>query len=199
MKLKNRGMKVTGFNIFFAGEVARGEAPEQVQSRLQQLFRLNDSAAAALFSGRRVQLKKGVDQATMMRFKAALRQAGALCEVEPAAPVTAAVTASALVPATEPPSADHVAGAASDRVSGQAETGADLDMVGTIRRGGSGFSGAFSVSEVGADLGVQQQAVTSVAPDISHLSLAPVGAVLENAVSGEVPATPDTSHLTLLP
>lgn len=198
MKLKNRGMRVTGFNIFFAGEVARGEAPEQVQSRLQQLFRLNDSAAAALFSGRRVQLK-GVDQATMMRFKAALRQAGALCEVEPAAPVTAAVTAPVPAPATEPPSADHVAGAASDRVSGQAETGADLDMVGTIRRGGSGFSGAFSVSEVGADLGVQQQAVTSVAPDISHLSLAPVGAVLENAVSGEVPATPDTSHLTLLP
>ncbi|MEY1661896.1 hypothetical protein [Isoalcanivorax beigongshangi] len=189
---------MTGFNIFFAGEVARGEAPEQVQSRLQQLFRLNDSAAAALFSGRRVQLKKGVDQATMMRFKAALRQAGALCEVEPAAPVTTAVTAPVPAPAAEPRSAD-IAGAASDRVSGQAETGADLDMVGTIRRGGSGFSGAFSVSEVGADLGVQQQAVTSVAPDISHLSLAPVGAVLENAVSGEVPATPDTSHLTLVP
>lgn len=72
-------------HVVFRGELT-GEVPEeQVKDNLTQLFRQPRERIDALFGGKAVTVKKGVDEATARRFEAAFRKAGAVCELQPAA------------------------------------------------------------------------------------------------------------------
>src|SRR5690606_8856770 len=169
------------FNILFQGRIDQGASPEAVRENLARLFRMDAARVEALFSGQRVVIKRDADQATMMKFRAAMKQAGALCEVEE---VGAVAPASAPVAAAAPSSAPR---------------GGELETVGTIRTGGTGFSGAFDVAEAGSDLSTGTATPAAPAPDTSHLSMAPAGTDLEELPRAAAVPVPDLSHLSVAP
>ncbi len=194
------------FNIIFRGRVQQGAAPETVRANLARLFRISPEKVEALFSGQRVVLKKDADQATTMKFRAALKQAGALCEVEPVAagPSVTATTPSpasqaATVPVTSLDASSNASptthSAAPDAMAAQG----DVQMVGTVRTGGAGFQGRFEVAEPGAAMMEQPAAPPPPAPDTGHLSLAPPGTELGELPRAAAIAVPDVGHLTLAP
>lgn len=74
----------------------------------------------------------------------------------------------------------------------------DSDLVGTIRMGGTGFSGEFEVAPAGADMGEAHDRGERVEPDISHLSLAPPGSDLEELHPDRKVEVPDISHLKVV-
>ena len=81
------------YDILFAGELAPGANQAQVRARLQGLFRLSDEAAARLFSGQPLALKRGLDQAQAERLRQVFLAAGALARLveQPASSLTVAV------------------------------------------------------------------------------------------------------------
>ncbi len=171
------------FHIIFQGRIDQGASPEAVRENLGRLFRMDAARVEALFSGQRVVIKRDADQATMMKFRAAMKQAGALCEVEEVgAPVPPAPPQAAVVP----PAA-------------AAPQGGELETVGTIRTGGTGFSGPFDVAAAGSELSSGTTAPSAVAPDISHLSMAPAGTDLEELPRAAAVPVPDLSHLSVAP
>ncbi|KAF0810368.1 hypothetical protein A167_00648 [Alcanivorax sp. S71-1-4] len=171
------------FHIIFQGRIDQGASPEAVRENLGRLFRMDAARVEALFSGQRVVIKRDADQATMMKFRAAMKQAGALCEVEevgvpePPVPAQAAVASGAAAP----------------------PRGGDLVTVGTLRTGGTGFSGPFDVAEAGSVLSSGTAAPPAAAPDISHLSMAPAGTDLEELPRAAAVPVPDLSHLSVAP
>jgi hypothetical protein len=71
------------YDITFAGELAPGTDPAEARRRIQTLFKLSDEAAHRLFGKRPATIKRGVDNATVVRYREAFRKAGAFIRVEP--------------------------------------------------------------------------------------------------------------------
>ncbi|MBD3643604.1 hypothetical protein [Alcanivorax sp.] len=180
------------FHIVFAGQLVKGSDPVTVKANLGKIFKMDAARVEKLFSGQPVVLKKDADQATAMKFRAVLKQAGAECELRPVAdPVQPPSTPSAPAPEPSTASPDPESQQQSEQTSG------DLETVGTIRTGGTGFSGAFSVAEVGADMDNSDKIAPPPAPDVSHLSMAQAGEVLGQKKEEKTPVSPDISHLSL--
>ncbi|MCW8918247.1 MAG: hypothetical protein OQL08_05480 [Gammaproteobacteria bacterium] len=69
------------FEVIFSGELSEGAAPEQVKGNVAALFKVEVARVERLFSGATVAIKKGLDEATAQRYRQALLQAGAICQV----------------------------------------------------------------------------------------------------------------------
>lgn len=180
------GMSDARYNIVFDGSLVPGADPEAVRANMGRLFRMTPERVEALFSGKRIVLKRDADQATAMKFRAALKQAGAQCQMlEQGATDSAPVRAPAVQSVTK-------AAPKTELVSD-----GNREMVGTIRTGGEGFSGPFEVAPVGVDLDVAERQAANVNPDISHLSMAPPGTELEELTPRKAAINPDISHLSL--
>ena len=67
------------FNIVFKGEIVTGANEAAVKANVAKLFKANDKVLARLFSGARIEIKKNVDRAGAMKYRALLKKAGALC------------------------------------------------------------------------------------------------------------------------
>jgi hypothetical protein len=76
-------MTDTTYNIVFAGELAPGTERAEARRRIQVLFKLSDEAAERLFGDRPVTIKRGVDSASVARYRDAFREAGAFIRAEP--------------------------------------------------------------------------------------------------------------------
>ena len=184
------------FHIVFSWKLVGGADLSTAKSNLARLFKMDDAWVEKLFSGQPVVIKKDADQATAMKFRALMKQAGAECEVRP-------VSGEAAQPAPAPESAQKKSAArvefspsAGQDSMADKSTG-DLETVGTIRTGGTGFSGAFSVADVGADMDDADHAPPPPAPDVSHLSMAAPGESLGQQTEVVPPVQPDISHLSL--
>jgi len=70
------------FNVVFAGQIAQGADPAAVRANVARLFKASDAMVDKLFSGQRIAVKKAVDQATAMKLRAMLKQAGAIAALE---------------------------------------------------------------------------------------------------------------------
>lgn len=187
------------FNVVFAGEIVAGADPAKVRENLAAAFRMDMAKVEALFSGKRVVVKKDADQATAMKFRAVMKQAGAQADLEkvgePAAePAPAPSPAPAPAAQAAPAPAPAAAPGAPAPVSG-----GSLETVGTIRTGGTGFSGPFAVAPTGSDLAVERDLPPPMVPDVSHLSVAPAGADMGQKKEEKPPVTPDISHLKIDP
>jgi hypothetical protein len=207
------------FDIQFHGKLVAGADPETVKANLMRLFKIDATKAAALMGGGGAILKRDADQATAMKFRAALKQAGALCELVPlvedgeeniqltAAPVPedvpsrpasaspALATGSTTTASTSP---SRASSGPTAQPSASAKTG-DLQIVGTIRTGGEGFAGPFEVAPAGSDMNQIEDTREKVNPDISGLSMAPVGSDMGQLEAPPAPPPPDTSSLSLEP
>ena len=69
------------FDVIFRGDIVIGHQLQDVKARLQQLFKTDAARIDALFTGRPVPLKRGLDEATANKYRAALMKAGAQVEV----------------------------------------------------------------------------------------------------------------------
>lgn len=195
-------MSEARFNVVFAGEMVAGADPAKVRENLAAAFRMDVSKVEALFSGKRVVVKKDADQATAMKFRAVMKQAGALCDLErigDEAPASASET-----PAAAPAQAVPAPAAPAARPVPSAEPpapvkGGSLETVGTIRMGGTGFSGPFEVAPAGADMADKHEGPPPIVPDVSHFSVAPPGADMGQKKDDKPPVTPDISHLSIAP
>ena len=195
-------MSEARFNVVFAGEMVAGADPAKVRENLAAAFKMDVSKVEALFSGKRVVVKKDADQATAMKFRAVMKQAGAVCDLErigdespaPVAETPAAAPAQA-APAPAEPAARPVASAEAPAPV----KGGSLETVGTIRMGGTGFSGPFEVAPTGADMADKQEGPPPIVPDVSHFSVAPPGADMGQKKDDKPPVTPDISHLSIAP
>ena len=199
------------FNVVFAGEIARGSDPVAVKANIARLFKANDAMIEKLFSGQRIAVKKAVDQATAMKYRAVMKQAGAIASIEeadaqgrplavpPAAPAAvkpptmadrlAALAAehaqsNALKPrADAPPPPADVAQAGSWRLFPAGSLLVEIkSMPAPMLPNISGITLANPGAELLKDEERRQLAPAPVAvPDISAINLAPVGGDLLQA------------------
>src|SRR5690606_6912628 len=69
------------YEIAFSGQLVPGAAPDQVKANLARLFQADERRIALLFSGRRMVIKTGLDQAAAEKYRLTLERAGAIAEV----------------------------------------------------------------------------------------------------------------------
>lgn len=192
------------FNLVFNGELVAGASPDAVKQNLAKLFKLDPARVEAMFSGKPVVLKKDADQATAMKFRAVLRQAGAQVRMEPVGAVeeVSAAPAPPVEPAAQEPATPVTAPAPAQPAAAPATASAaagDMDMVGTIRTGGTGFSGEFDVAPPGTDIADKVDGPAPMVPDVSGISLAPAGSDMGQLKQKVEEKVPDISHLSIAP
>ncbi len=69
------------FAVVFSGVIVPGANREQVKLNLAKLFKVEPARVEPMFSGKRVVIKAQLDQVTAQKYQAALKSAGAMCEV----------------------------------------------------------------------------------------------------------------------
>ena len=91
------------FAVVFSGRIANGASVEQVKGNVAKLFKVEVAKVERLFSGARVAIKKGLDEATAKKYQMALARAGAICEVINVAALKGAPTKASAKPAVAKP------------------------------------------------------------------------------------------------
>ena len=175
------------FEVAFSGQVSTGANPDEVKARVAKMFKADDAKLAQLFSGKRIVIKKNIDQATAAKYQTALNRAGAECEVNSlggAAPVANAATAATPSPTdyetaydgeVEPPPQTDPLGITADQIE-------DL---------------AVSIAPVGSELLDAHAAPEEPRIDLDGLDVAPVGSDIGTTKKDPDPPPPDTSGITL--
>ncbi len=74
------------FQLVFNGECLQGHDPRTVQRAVAAALKLDTKRSARLFSGRRVVLRRAVNQATATRYVEWFSQMGAALQAEPSGP-----------------------------------------------------------------------------------------------------------------
>lgn len=172
------------FEIAFQGQVRSGVTQEQARARIGQLFQVGGEQLDVLFSGRRVVIKQGLDEAAAQKYRQAIERAGALCSIDPMA------SDSPAEPVAEQPASAPAAGA---EPKGSRVEPRDAYM--------AAFSEVeapdFDIAPVGSDMQHEYETFTPLPIDLSALSLAPPGADLEELKRSEGAPVPNTDHLKL--
>ncbi len=70
------------YRIVFKGELAYGFEPTETRNNLKRLCKYNDETLDKLFSGKPFTLKSKILQDVARKYKAAIDQTGAVCEIE---------------------------------------------------------------------------------------------------------------------
>lgn len=73
------------FQVVFRGRRVEGSDPVEVKEKLARLFKTTLEQINPMFTGKRVVIKKAIDEATARKYQAAMQQAGAVAEIEPMA------------------------------------------------------------------------------------------------------------------
>ncbi len=184
------------FEVAFNGEIADGADLDEVKARVGKMFNADGDKLATLFSGKRIVIKKNIDQATAAKYRTALNRAGAVCEVRPmggATPVESAPAdpAPAAAPAaTAPVSAEYEAGD-----HGEVPPPPQTDPLGITPDQIEDL--AADIAPVGSELQSAYAVAEEPQIDISGLDVAPVGADLSESKKEPDPPPPDTTGITL--
>lgn len=178
------------YEIAFSGQLVPGAPLEQVKANLARLFQADEQRIAMLFSGRRMVIKTGLDEAGAEKYRVTLERAGALAEVR-----ALDVEVEEVELAPPPPSQAQPAPVPAPASSGAKVVPRDEYM--------AAFADVeapdFGIAPVGVDLQDQKPEAQAPDVDLSQFSLAPTGSDM-----GEIPRKldgplPDISHLKLEP
>ena len=185
------------FEVAFSGQISDGANADEVRVKVAKLFNADEAKLTQLFSGKRIVIKKNIDQATANKYRTALARAGAECEI---APVGGAVEA-APQPAAEPAPAAAPQPAATS--SQEYESSYDGEAAPPPQTDPLGITGeqiedlAASLAPVGSELQDDYYAPQEPDIDITGFDIAPVGSELSTAKKEPDPPPPDTSGITL--
>ncbi|KXU39292.1 hypothetical protein AXE65_09470 [Ventosimonas gracilis] len=162
---------MSSYEIVFSGQLQAGFDAQQVRANLCQLFKTDAARIERLFSAHSTVLKKGLDQASAEKYRAALQRAGALVEV---------INTEAAAPELT-------------RHNNAAITARDNYM--------AAFSHIdapdFAIAAPGSPMQDKPKEWVPVDVDLSQLSLAPVGSDMAQLKDETVATVPDISHLAL--
>ena len=185
------------FEVAFSGQISEGADLEEVKSRVGKMFNADDAKLAQLFSGKRIVIKKNIDQATAAKYKTALNRAGAECEISSPGGEAAAAQPAVATPAPAEPAAK------SAPVSVEYETSYDGEVAPPPHTDPLGITGdqiedlAVSIAPVGSELQDEYKEPEEPDIDITGFDIAPVGSDLSEARKEQEPPPPDTSGITL--
>ena len=185
------------FEVAFSGQISEGANLEEVKARVGKMFNADDAKLSQLFSGKRIVIKKNIDQATAAKYKAALNRAGAECEI-----VSSAGGTPAQQPATAAPAAEPAATAAATP-SVEYESSYDGDVAPPPQTDPLGITGdqieelAATIAPVGSELQDDYREPEEPDIDITGFEIAPVGSDLSDGKKEPEPPPPDTSGITL--
>ena len=76
-------MTDTLYDLFFSGKTTGDKEPDQVRLEVGKIFSVDNETLDRLFSGKPIRIKSGVDQDTAIKYRVALREAGALLDIKP--------------------------------------------------------------------------------------------------------------------
>lgn len=185
---------MTRFEVVFQGQVQQGAAPEQVRANVSKLFQVSGAQLDALFSGRRIVIKQGLDQVAAEKYRIALERAGAQCSIvameeaveEPV--IAEPAPAPQPVAAPQPAAAEPAAPSTSGRVIPRDEYMAAFSDV---------DAPDFGIAPLGADMQDEYNPHTELPIDLSALSLAPVGSDMGEIKRDQTTEVPNIDHLKL--
>ena len=184
------------YEVAFSGQISEGADLDDVKAKVAKMFNADDAKLALLFSGKRVVIKKNIDQATAAKYQTALGRAGAQSEISPPiATATAAPAAAAAAPAAA--AAEKPASAV------QIETGDYGEVAPPPATDPLGITAsdiedlAVSVAPVGSELLDEHQEVATPEFDLSEFDMAPVGSELNPGAKKPDPPPPDTSGISM--
>jgi len=180
------------YEVAFSGAILEGADIEQVKAKIGAMFKADAAKLAHLFSGKRVVIKKNIDQATANKYKAALTNAGADCEIKSlsveVAPVQAEKVQEKVV--VEPVKERAAA------VSMDTSTAPQTDPLGISANDIADLN--VNVAPVGSDM--QDEIKEAVAPDLdlTGLDMAEPGSDLGEIKKGDAPPPPNTDGMKLV-
>ena len=182
-------MNQARYDVIFSGAIADGLDIAVVKDRIAKLFKTDASQVDRLFGGNTVVIKRQTDEQTARKYHAAMRQAGALCQVRPCAP--AEKTGEQPHAATAKPRSAGSAGGIS-----MAAPGSLLVEHPHVPEREFDLS-AYSMAAVGAD--VVEQLPNPDAPeiDLSGYNLDPPGIELVESPAPPPPPDLDTSDYSV--
>jgi len=193
------------FEVAFSGQISEGANADEVKARVGKMFNADEAKLAQLFSGRRVVIKKNIDQATANKYKTALNRAGAECEIGEMGGAMGGVAAAAqsAIPAAaaEAPAADSTSSAAAP--ASQYETVYDGEVEPPPQVDPLGITGddiedlAATIAPVGSELQDDYQEPEEPDIDLAGIEVAPVGSDLDTATKKPDPPPPDTTGITM--
>jgi len=183
------------FEVAFSGQINEGADLEQVKAKVGAMFKADATKLAHLFSGKRMVIKKNIDQATANKYKSALNNAGAVCEVKSLseAPVKQAVE---VKPAQASPAPTKPEARPAAAVSGDIPAAPQTDPLGIGADDISELTAA--IAPVGSDMQDEIKEVAEPALDLSGLDIAPAGSDLGQVKKDDAPPPPDTNGLSLV-
>jgi len=173
-------MSEKSYQIVVTGELVEGSYLPDVKAKLAALFGTSAEKLDALFSGKRVVIKKGLGHDAAQKYVAAVQRAGLRCVTE----MMAAETSPA--PAAGPMAGVSVAPVGTILADPPAVAAPHID------------TSAFTVAPVGDTL-VEVPSVAAPQIDISGLSVAPVGGDLVEHNAPPVAPSINTSSLSVAP
>jgi hypothetical protein len=194
------------FEVAFSGQISTGADPEEVKAKVSKIFNADDAKLAQLFSGKRIVIKKNVDQATAAKYQTALNRAGAECEISPLggdAPTPHSATATAVAADTAAPAETAAPATDAAPVAQQIETAYDGEDIPPPQTDPLGITGdqiedlAVSIAPIGSELQDNYQQAEEPEIDTSEFEIAPVGSELGNTKKEADPPPPDTSGITM--
>jgi len=183
------------FEVAFCGQISDGANLDEVKVRVGKMFKADDARLAQLFSGKRIVIKKNIDQATAAKYETALNRAGAECEVNPMGGAAPAAVAAVATPAESnavvtPPSTQY-----ETDYDGEVEPPPQTDPLGIT--GDQIEDLAVSVAPIGSELQDAHETAEIPQIDITGLDVAPVGSDIGASKKDAEPPPPDTSGITL--
>jgi hypothetical protein len=193
------------FEVAFSGQIKDGADLEQVKAKVAAMFKADATKLAHLFSGKRMVIKKNIDQVMANKYKLALDNAGAVCEIKSLAePVAKDKAVPAVSDSVKPVETEPVETKAASPVSAKPAFVSDHDVPSAPKTDPLGI-GADDISELSADIAPvgsdMQDGVSEVEEpqlDISGLDMAPAGSDLGQAKKADEPPPPGTEGLTLV-
>ena len=195
------------FEIALLGTIREGADAQAVKARIGKMFNADSAKVEQLLSGRRVVIKKNVDQQTAQKYKSALHGAGAECEVrslsgasadsaaappagaQPPQTGAAAAALASQAPASQAPPSAAVESPAAELAPPQTDPlGITADQINDL---------SATLAPVGSELQSEVKVVPAPQYDLSGLEMAPVGSTLGDEQKEPHPPIPDTSGLSL--
>lgn len=168
------------FDIMFNGELVEGTDTKTAKQNLAKLFKSTPESMDKLFTGKPQVLKRGVDKAEALKYKAALHKAGVLARFKAHQTDT---TDTAPPPPSQATAPQIAAKPASQTAPTEQSNTADED---------------WSLAPTGSELLKANEKKPIVNADIDTSSIKLVSAFMEPVVEQrEAPPAPDTSHFSV--
>lgn len=192
------------YDIYSTGELVGDANPADTRAALAKLFKTTEDKIAHLMAGKPQLIKRQVEKADALRYKATLHQAGLMVTVKLSEEAAQSTTPSAAVntfrTATAPTTSSPAATTDSADNSGftLAPAGSNLLQVGeknTFTPREIDTSAIKLAPTVFVTESVKTEAIQI--PDTSHLILAEVGSILGSETEQPPLPAPDVSHLSV--